>query len=233
MSTPLKSQAILPSDISVHSKQGQRRTIRPVERFRSTKVTAFAESMTMPIVPKRSNAYPNQPAPMVALSYPSKATEHKSHVCSVEALPEQIDLSQLGNFEIVQNQYEKQGIQFQNAIALHPSNPAFPPYNSNAIILGGPKSGILDIVFSHPVHTVEASVTSSGVTIMTVFNDKGDVMGTDETLGRNLADEHSPYPPHARLAVAAPGNQNIHHIRLRCGGGQLSLSNLSFRRMDC
>ena len=212
MSTPLNSQSPFLSAQAHRSNPEQHRALHPVVSPDSTETVAFAGRRVFEEISQTSEP------------------KFQDYDDPLENLSEQIDLSQLDNFEIVEDQYLSQGVQFQNAIALHPSNPAFPAQNSNAIILGGPKSGTIDIVFSPPVHAVESQVTSSGITMMTAFDEKEQVIHSDETLGRNLADEQSLYPPHACLLVQH-SSQAIHRVRLRCGGGQISLSNLRFSRI--
>lgn len=228
MSTPLSSQYIFTSDYSRRSK--------PIKNQRVRSGKNIAPRDVMGTLPNQTVVHSHRPRPQGAPSpkqsmHLHQTSEHTSNVGAKGALKEKIDFSQLGNFEVVGPQYEQQGIQFQNAIALHPSNPAFPSCNGNAIILGGPKSGTLDIWFSPPVHTVESSVTSSGVTVMTAFDDNGQIIATDETLGRNLDDEHSDHAPHVRLSVHLANRQEVHHVRLRCGGGHVSLSELGFSRI--
>lgn len=140
---------------------------------------------------------------------------------------ESLDLSGLQNFEVVGNQYREKGIQFSNVIALQPSNPAFPSRTSPTILLAGPKGGMMDLTFLTPTCAVIGYVTSASVTVMTAFDGEGNILGKAETLGRNLADEDSSYPPNTELAVMTK-TPMIHRIRLRCGGGTLTLSDLRF-----
>ncbi|MEM9213758.1 MAG: hypothetical protein AAGD25_05365 [Cyanobacteria bacterium P01_F01_bin.150] len=203
MSKPLKSQAIPSTDCAHHSQQEYPNTMH----------------LNSQLLDKS------------AITYQPPQADIKAPRSPIQSLSEQIDLSLLDNFEAVENQYKKQGVCFQNAIAIHPSNPAFPPLRDNTIILGGPKSGTIDINFTPPIYAVTGHVTSSGITVMVAFDDQGQIVGTDDTLGRNLADENSGYPPHACLSIQTLDKQPIHHIRLRCGGGQLSLSDFGFSRI--
>ena len=145
---------------------------------------------------------------------------------------EALDLSRLDNFEVVNERYREQGVQFKNAIALHPSNPAFPPQSSQTIVLGGPKSGMIDLIFSPPVKAVQGCITSSSITTMTAFGYNEQVLSKDESLGRNLNDDQSHHPPNIQLTVQAPETEAIHRVRLRCGGGQLALADLRFSRAN-
>ena len=166
-----------------------------------------------------------------SISLPNTSLPHNQIHNRVEcATVEHLDLSKLENFEVVNHQYHQQGIQFKNAIALHPSNPAFPTRTSQSIVIGGPKTGTIDLIFSPPVHTADAYVTSSAVTTMVAFDHQDNVLSKDETLGRNLADKRSNYSANLCLSVQATANRLIHRIRLRCGGGQLALADLSFSR---
>ena len=246
MSTPLRSQFISSSNLSRRPKRYRRTMPSTVSLGPVRTSMTFEEGMTAPITPSRlasrqdtshqNISHQHRTVPVPDTSTNSKSTGSpvpvgSAHVGPVKSLSAQLDLSQLDNFEVVEHQYQNQGIQFQNAIALYPSNPAFPPRNGGAVILGGPKSGTIDLTFSPPVQMVEGYVTSSGVTVMTAFDDQGNVIDTDETSGRNLADTNSPHLPHACLSIQTSGEQSICHIRLRCGGGQISLSGLRFSRV--
>ena len=191
MYTPLKSHAIFHPDTALSAKQIH-------HRLTHFSVAASGSALALGIA-----------ADIASLrQYSSKAKTHNHRKGSSKGvLPEfpdleQLDLSKLDNFEAVNDQYHEQGIQFKNAIALHPSNPAFPPRNGKSIVLGGPKSGTIDFIFSSPVHIVEGYVTSSATTSMTAFDYNDRVLSRDETSGRNLADPLSPYPPNPNLQPA-------------------------------
>lgn len=169
-------------------------------------------------------------APAVDIISPSPVVDAEPHSTSSgqdTLIQETLDLSGLQNFEIVMNQYRDQGIEFSNAIALQPSNPAFPSRTGPNILLAGPKSGTMDLIFLKPISALVGYVTSASVTVMTAFDCDGQILGKAETLGRNLADEDSTYPPNVELSVATK-TPVIHRVRLRCGGGTLALSDLGF-----
>jgi len=136
-----------------------------------------------------------------------------------------LDLQHLECFEIVDQQYEQMGVTFTNAIALNPSNPAFPATQGQTVLLGAPKSGWLEATFTQPVQFVGSLVTSSRRTVLMGFDDENQLVAKAETPGPNLAGSNSPTPPNAELNLVA---QNIRRITFSSLGGQLALGEFSF-----
>ncbi len=145
-----------------------------------------------------------------------------------------LDLDELECFEVVDTQYEDLGIRFANAIALHPSNPAFPPQSGHTVLTGAPKSGWLEATFARPVRLVSGFVTGSRSTILMGFDEANQLVAQAETLGANLATDISGDRPHtesnaepnAELVVSA---HNIYRIKFSSFGGQLAIGGISFQ----
>ena len=153
-----------------------------------------------------------------------------------------IALGTLKNFEIVTDQYQRDGILFENAIAIHPSNPAFPTRPAQILLVGGPKAGVIDILFREPVYEVEGYVTSSTATVLPSFGAHGEVISRSETLGNNLSGrKHTHHSANTRLAigetpmaamncreVSIPWPQpSIHRVQFRSPGGQFTITDIN------
>ncbi|NET17516.1 MAG: hypothetical protein F6K08_34195, partial [Okeania sp. SIO1H6] len=62
-----------------------------------------------------------------------------------------LDLENLKSFEVVDHQFKNWGLTFSNAIAIEPSNPAFAVPPGVKVLMGAPKSGLIEIHFKSPV----------------------------------------------------------------------------------
>lgn len=157
-----------------------------------------------------------------------------------------LDWEDLKCFEVVNHQFQQWGVTFANAIALRPSNPAYPPYSGVMVLMGAPKDGWLETTFSRPVRFASGFITSSRRTVLTAFDDRDRVVGRVESVGANLANfEPSTNPrashpessrsgalqtihykaPNVQLRVDAP---NIHRITFHTFNGHLTLDDFSF-----
>lgn len=136
-----------------------------------------------------------------------------------------LDLSHLECFEVVERQFIEWGIEFHNAIALHPSNPSFPVEEGCTVLMGAPRSGLLDATFKRPVRLVSTLLTGSRRTVMTAFDAAGAIVAKAEIPKSNLAQPAATYPPNKPIHLQADG---IHRIRVRSVGGQFTMGNLSF-----
>lgn len=164
--------------------------------------------------------------PSVA-SFPDKLEPGKVELSLVEPQIGRIilDLETLNCFEVVERQFETQGVIFSNAIALAPSNPAFPSKSGRIVIMGAPKSGAIEVTFLQPVHLVNSFITSSRRTVLSAYNEQGEQIAEVETLGPNLAGSPSLIPPNAELIVNVP---NIHRVTFYAFDGHLTLAGFSF-----
>ena len=136
-----------------------------------------------------------------------------------------LDFEELENFDVVQYQFEQWGVRFDNAIALHPSNPAFPPHSGMMVLMSAPKAGWLEIEFSQPVQAVGGYITSSRPARMVAFDHKQQVLKKAGFPSANLAHPQSAIAPNSYLAVQSA---NIHRVVLHALGGQLTLDDLKF-----
>jgi hypothetical protein len=136
-----------------------------------------------------------------------------------------LDLDQLECFEVVDQQFQGHGVRFSNAIALHPSNPAFPPRSGSKVLIGSPKNGWVEATFRCPVRFVSGFVTSSRRTVLAAFDANNQPVAQAETPGANLANSGSETPPNVQLSLKAA---NIHRITFYAFDGQLTLDDFSF-----
>ena len=186
----------------------------------------FWDFTSAPGSTRRSHNYDNH----VNASYRNDVRSESQRHATASTHVESICLQRLQNFEMVTEQYRHQGVVFKNAVAIQPSNPAFPARTGQSILLGAPTGGVIELLFIEPVRHIVGYVTSSRLTMMTAFGLNDDIVGQAETLGGNLAgDKSAVAPPHACLALQADHDQ-IHRVLFRCSGGQVALTELSFSR---
>jgi hypothetical protein len=136
-----------------------------------------------------------------------------------------LNLEDLKCFEVVDHQFHNYGIAFFNAIALQPSNPAYPPRSGTTVLMAAPKSGWMDIRFSQPVCMFCCHVTSSQQTILSAYDHQDKLLVRKSITGPNLAGSDSPTPPNAELSIEQP---NISRITLYAFDGQLTVADLSY-----
>lgn len=136
-----------------------------------------------------------------------------------------ISLEEIEGFEVVKDQFQHLGVQFINAIALEPSNPAFPAPVGVKVLMGAPKSGSIELTFKEPVKWVSALVTSSRRTILSACDRENKEIARDEMPTSNLTGSNSPIPPNAPLKVQAPA---IYKATFYAFDGQLIIRDLSF-----
>lgn len=96
--------------------------------------------------------------------------ELESRLNSSAPKPIRISLEELKSFETVENQFQNLGVKFTNAIALEPSNPAFGATNGVKVLMGAPKSGLIELTFTKPVKWVSAGVSSSRRSILSAYD---------------------------------------------------------------
>lgn len=138
-----------------------------------------------------------------------------------------LNLESLAPFEVVTEQFESFGITFKNAIAIQPSNPAFPTYSGQMLLLAAPEHGLIEINFLKPVSSVSGRVTSSRPTIFTAYNSLGKELVRKKLPSANLAGSNTEIPPNALLSAQA---KNIRKVTFYAFDGQLTLDTISFKR---
>lgn len=136
-----------------------------------------------------------------------------------------LNLEDLKCFEVVDRQFHDYGIILKNAIALQPSNPAYPPRSGKTVLMGAPKSGWLEVIFSQTIHKFCCYVTSSQRTILSAYDHQDKLLVRQSLTGSNLADSGSGLPPNAQLLIE---ETNISRLTFYAFDGQLTLSDLSF-----
>lgn len=151
-----------------------------------------------------------------------------------------LDLENLACFERVDRQFEEWGVVFENAIALRPSNPAYPPYSGVTVLMSAPKNGYLEAMFLRPATFVSGFVTSSRRTVLTAFDSNNQAIARIETNGANLASvsqvdsiSESGVLAYAGASQAANAHlslqaANIHRITFHAFDGQLTLDDFCF-----
>lgn len=170
-----------------------------------------------------------KPTPMVELAetppliHPSgldlRTESGELALCSTVCV--RLDLEDLPCFTTVDCQYESWGVLFKNAIAIRPSNPAFPPRSGMMVLLGAPESGWLEVTFLRPVEYVSSFITSSRRIVMRAFNGCGHLVAETESTTANLASDD------ANLRLSLNGS-NISRITLHCFNGQFTLDDFCF-----
>ncbi|NET61755.1 MAG: hypothetical protein F6K47_38230, partial [Symploca sp. SIO2E6] len=140
-----------------------------------------------------------------------------------------LQLEDLKCFEIVDHQFRPYGITLKNAIALQPSNPAYPAPSGTKIIMAGPKNGWIEAKFSHPISALYCYITSSHPTIVSAYDQQNTILVTASTGGSNLATSDSKIPPNIPMKIEAA---NIYRVHFYAYDGQLTIADLCFEFED-
>lgn len=136
-----------------------------------------------------------------------------------------LNFEELSCFEVVERQFETWGVVFKNAIAIKPSNPAFPPKSGQTVLMGSPRAGVLEASFNRPAQFVSAFLTSSRRTAMTAFDENDTPIAETEIPAANLADSGSSCEPNIQLNLKA---SNICRVCVRSCGGQFTVDDFAF-----
>ena len=134
-------------------------------------------------------------------------------------------IEELQCFEVLENQFSHWGVTFNNAIALIPSNPSFVLAPDSVVIMGAPKSGLIELNFKYPVSLVSGSVTSSRRTVLSAFDKEGNLITQSEIPAANLVGSNYAPISDTHLTVTAP---QIYQASFYAFDGQLVINNLSF-----
>ena len=153
------------------------------------------------------------------------AVEFDSNLLVIRPSSICLNLEDLKCFEVVEHQFHHYGITFKNAIALQPSNPAYPPRTGITVLMGAPKSGWLEATFSHPVSMFCCYVTSSQRTVLSAYDYQEKLLVRSSITAPNLAGSDSQILPNAELRVESP---NISRITFYAFDGQLTVADPSF-----
>lgn len=153
------------------------------------------------------------------------ALKCNSNLLVIRPLSVCLNLEDLKCFEVVDRQFHDYGIILKNAIALQPSNPAYPPRSGKTVLMGAPKSGWLEVSFSQTIHKFCCYVTSSQRTTLSAYDHQDKLLIRQSLPKPNLAGSDSGVPPNAQLLIE---ETNISRLTFYAFDGQLTLSDLSF-----
>lgn len=137
-----------------------------------------------------------------------------------------LDFEQLSNFDRVDSYFQQWGVSFGNAIALRPSNPAFPPRSGKTVLMSHPHPGCLEVKFCAPVQSVSGYVTSSQRLHLVAFDAGDRPIAQTGLASANLARPGCKLSPNQHLRLQAPG---IYRLAFYASGGQLTLDDFSFQ----
>lgn len=136
-----------------------------------------------------------------------------------------LDMDDLQCFEKVRYQFEPWGVIFDNAIALQPSNPAFPTRSGRIVLTGAPDNGWIGAQFRYPVSYVGGFITSSRQISLSAYNANNELVAKAEIPGSNLRDDTSIFEPN--LLLSARGH-HIVRVVFQAFDGQLTLDELVY-----
>ncbi len=136
-----------------------------------------------------------------------------------------LHLENLKCFEVVEHQYESKGVIFDNCIAIEPSNPAFPPHSGAVVLMGSPKSGLLEASFVRPVNFISAFVTSSQRLVLSAYDQSRQLLNQAVLPSGNLANSEEGVAPNTLLSISA---NNIHYVSFCAFDGQFTVDDFSF-----
>ncbi|MGB6166364.1 MAG: hypothetical protein WBF52_02150 [Geitlerinemataceae cyanobacterium] len=131
----------------------------------------------------------------------------------------------LNRFEVVEQQFCHWGVTFNNAIAIQPSNPYFPPHSGEMVLMGAPKNGLIEITFEQPVRFLAGFVTSSRGTVLSAYDRQGTLLDRAELANANLDNDGSSIPANTELKVQSP---QIYRVTFYAFEGQLIVDDISF-----
>ncbi len=132
------------------------------------------------------------------------------------------DFDSLQGFEAVDRAFAGWGIGFKNAIALQPSNAAFPTRSTQNVLMGAPEPGAIEIEFDRPIAWAMAYITASRRTVLTA-EVGGEIVDRAELPEANLAGRDRPIAPNALLQVRGTA---IDRLTFYGFEGQFTLSEL-------
>lgn len=136
-----------------------------------------------------------------------------------------LNLDHLKSYEIVDNQFKRYGIIFNNCLAVQPSNPAFPRHSGLNLLMGSPKNGLLEVAFLRPVNWVSALVTSSQRLVVGAYDEDDKLLDESVLSAGNVVNSGSDIPPNTMLSVTA---NYIQKVSFCCFDGHFTLDEFKF-----
>jgi len=180
--------------------------------------------------PKGFGSSKNFVKPQTIIASPCWGTaEYDANIVLLRASRVCLKLEDLKCFEVVEHQFRPYGITFKNAIALQPSNPAYPAPSGTKVLIAGPRNGWMEVIFSQPISSFYCYVTSSQPTILSAYDQQNRLLLNASTAGSNLATSDSEIPPNILLGVETA---NISRIHFYAFDGQLTIADLFYRFED-
>lgn len=163
-----------------------------------------------------------------SLSTP-ECSQTESELSKLLSMPSciHLGLETLKSFEVIEHQFQNWGVTFFNAMIIEPSNPAFAVPQGIKVLMGAPRSGLIEINFTRPANFVSGFIRSSRRTILSAYNQREELLARDEMPTSNLICSDSIITPHVRLTVNA---KNIYKVIFYSFDAQLIIVdlNLSF-----
>lgn len=142
-----------------------------------------------------------------------------------------LDVEDLPCFAVVDHQYAAWGVRFSNAIAIRPSNPAYPPHSGSMVLFGAPNYGWIEATFARPVQHVSSFVTGSRRTVMRAFNRHDQLVAQAESPAANLQSPNSSDAPatacRPNLRLSLDG-RNIHKVTVQSYNGHVTIDDFCF-----
>lgn len=142
-----------------------------------------------------------------------------------------LNIEDLKSFEVVERQFLSWGVELSNAIALHPSNDAYPPRSGKMVLIGAPKSGWMEMTFKRPVSFFNCYATGSQRIVLLAYDNCGQVLTQGEISEPNLGKSDSKIAPNAQLCAIAE-RAEIARVTLYAFDGQMTVDDLSFGFWD-
>jgi hypothetical protein len=87
-----------------------------------------------------------------------------------------LDFEDLTVFEAVTEQYNHLGLHIRGAIAIDPSNPAFPPKSGSVVLMPASHEMIVTVSFDQPIAWMSVFVCSAGCVGLTAFDAAGNIV---------------------------------------------------------
>lgn len=107
-------------------------------------------------------------------------TDHSPKGTHQQAIPSlvQLDFQDLKAFERVTDQYQHLGVEFEQAIALSPSNPAFQPRTGSMAVMPPSHHKSITVSFLRPIAKVGAYVSNVIPVTLTAYDEDGNSLGS-------------------------------------------------------
>ena len=123
-----------------------------------------------------------------------------------------LEFDELGSFEPVQEQFWDQGVRFEGAIALQPSNPAFQASTNTPSVMPMTGRSNITVHFRQPRQTVGAVITAPRQITVTAFDRDDNLLGQQRAGSpkylQQKAEQTETFPRHC-LELLAEGAVKI------------------------